>query len=58
MPDPSLSPTREKLAEAMRDWLHETPMSRCNMGSDTCATWPLAYEAADFVLACLVPSDS
>jgi hypothetical protein len=42
--------TRAQLGEALLDWLHETPLSKCNRGSDTCATRSLAYEAADFVL--------
>jgi hypothetical protein len=28
--------------ERATDWLHESPWSQCNMGSDTCDTRPLA----------------
>lgn len=30
-------------AERLRDWIHETPLSRCTAGSDTCDDWDLAY---------------
>lgn len=44
---------RSVIAEVLRDWLHETPMSQCDRGSDTCGTWPLAYEVADKIMAAL-----
>lgn len=49
---------RGRVQKALRDWLHETPLSRCDGGSDTCDTWPLAYEVADLVFAALAdPED-
>lgn len=41
---------RERVATVLRDWLHETPMTQCTARSDTCATWPLAYEITDMIL--------
>lgn len=32
-----------KAAERIRDFIHETPMSLCNVGADTCPDWDLAY---------------
>lgn len=42
---------RDVLAEAFRDWIHESPLSQCGFGSDECPDWPLAYELADVALA-------
>lgn len=44
---------RTQIAGVLRDWIHETPMSQCDAGSDTCPDWPLAYEVADRVCAAL-----
>jgi hypothetical protein len=38
---------REHLATVFRNWIHEQPFSKCNMGSDTCPDWDMAYELAD-----------
>lgn len=38
------------LAERLRDWIHETPLSRCDAGSDTCEDWLLANELATMVV--------
>lgn len=43
----------ETVARAIRDWIHETPLSKCNMGSDLCDDWPLAREVASRVEAAL-----
>lgn len=63
MPDSVPNP-RDVIATALRDLLHETPMSVCNMGSDSCGTWPLAFEWRDVLFKALaaaglvvVPSD-
>jgi hypothetical protein len=45
---------RDRIAGVLRDIIHETPMSQCGVGSDTCPDWPLAYEWADKVMAALV----
>lgn len=46
---------RFEVAAAIRDWIHEQPWSLCNMGSDTCPDWRLAYEIRDLALAPLEP---
>lgn len=40
---------REHLATVFRDWIHEQPFSKCNMGCDSCPDWDMAYELADLV---------
>lgn len=44
---------RDTLARRFRDWLHETPLSKCGMSADECPDWPLAYELADLALSAL-----
>lgn len=34
------------LATRLRDWLHETPLSLCDTGSDSCPDWDLALPLA------------
>lgn len=41
---------RDIVAEAIRDWIHEQPFSKCNAGSDTCPDWDLAYELTDLIM--------
>jgi hypothetical protein len=38
------------LATPLRDWIHETPMSRCGVGSDACPDWELAYALAEAIV--------
>jgi hypothetical protein len=33
----------------LRDWIHETPLSLCNAGADTCPDWELAEALADAI---------
>jgi hypothetical protein len=33
----------------LRDWIHETPLSQCNTGSDTCPDWELALALANAI---------
>jgi hypothetical protein len=43
--------SRQRIAERMRDWIHERPdLTRCNMSADTCEDWPLAHELAGVAL--------
>lgn len=42
---------RERLAEAIRDWIHEQPFSECSVSADECPDWPRAYELADRILS-------
>lgn len=37
------------LRTILRDWIHETPLSLCGVGSDTCPDWALAYALADAI---------
>lgn len=32
------------LEDAIREWVHESPLNRCNAGSDTCESWPVVDE--------------
>jgi hypothetical protein len=42
---------RSAIALALRDWMHEQPsLNQCNGSSDTCDTWPLAYEVRDHIV--------
>jgi hypothetical protein len=34
-------------AKLLRDWLHETPLTLCDQGSDTCGDWDLANALAE-----------
>ena len=47
------SDARFAAAEAIRDWIHEQPFSLCNMGSDTCPDWPMAFAIRDVALAAI-----
>ena len=42
---------RWQVASVLRDWLHETELSRCGLSADECPDWPLAYELADHCVA-------
>src|SRR4051812_18377625 len=42
---------RTQLADAFRDWVHESELSKCSPSVDTCPDWPLAYELADIALS-------
>lgn len=44
---------RTIIAGVLRDWIHETPMSECGIGSDTCEDWTLAYAVADKIIDAL-----
>lgn len=37
-----MSVAPQDLQMRLRDWIHETPLSLCDMGSDTCPDWDLA----------------
>lgn len=37
----------------LRDWIHETPLSKCNMGSDECPDWPLARDVTTKIMAAI-----
>lgn len=37
------------LDEFLRDWIHETPLSLCDMGADTCPDWDLAKALAEAI---------
>lgn len=39
----------DDLATFLRDWIHETPMSLCNAGADTCPDWDLASVLAEAI---------
>lgn len=42
-----MSAIRERVVAAVvRDWIHETPLSQCNMSVDECPDWPAANELA------------
>jgi hypothetical protein len=56
-PDEGDATRRGRIAGALRDWLHESPLNQCDAGSDTCDTWPLAYELTDLVLRALASPD-
>lgn len=56
VPEGDLHEKRHRLARVLRDWIHETPMTRCNMGADECPDWPLAYELTDRILVTLTGS--
>jgi len=42
-------------ASRVRDWIHETPLSLCDTGSDTCPDWDLAYAIVWIVLGLPLP---
>lgn len=46
LPDRPIDGRERIIAGVLRDWIHETPLSQCNMGSDTCDDWPLANGVA------------
>lgn len=50
---PLMDAERQAVATVLRDWIHETSLSRCSTGADTCPDWPLAYELADKVMAAI-----
>jgi hypothetical protein len=35
----------------LRDWIHETPLSLCDMGDDTCPDWDLAIALDKAILS-------
>jgi hypothetical protein len=47
---------RRVMADVIRDWIHTTPLSQCNAGSDECPDWPMAFALADLINAQLEQS--
>lgn len=41
-PDQNASTFAPSLQTRLRDWIHETPLSLCSRGADTCPDWLLA----------------
>jgi hypothetical protein len=37
-------------AQRLREWVHESPMTQCDAGADTCPDWGLAFELARLAL--------
>lgn len=48
--DDALLTAQELAEDALLEWLHRSPLNRCDMGSDTCATRPIAAEIVSIVL--------
>jgi hypothetical protein len=46
----NLEGLRDEMAYRFREWVYETPLSKCNMGADMCPDWDLAYELTDLAL--------
>lgn len=38
------------LADSIRDWVHESPLNRCNLGTDTCESWPVVDEIMKHII--------